>query len=328
MKRPRLPYRQQDDDTDIPAPVLVPISVEIAKIRKGLKRDKDDSSITYLNTGSLYLNAVIGDPVHGIPFGRIIEISGEESHGKTALALELAGMAQRNNGAAVIMYDAEGSFEAVWAEARGLCTTENFHLVQTYMVKENNGSRHELDSAEIFTELRMLVELLHNKAPERPIVLIVDSIASLVTPRESSKDIEDFSMRETADLAMFMSQLMRKWAPKCRNNNVLMICINQLRTKPGMSFGDPRYTPGGKALPFYASVRVRMARVKGGTVTGKGGVAIGAKGIITNVKNKTAKERAKCGFKIYFDLDGNTPSQYLDEKDIKRDDRKKDQADD
>ncbi len=319
MKRPRLPYRQQqEDDTDIPAPALVTISAEIAKIRKGLKREKDDSSVTYLNTGFPYLNAVIGDPVHGIPFGRIIEISGEESHGKTALALELAGMAQRNNGAAAIMYDAEGSFDATWAEARGLCTTDRFHLVQTYMVKEKDGTRHELDSAEIFTELRMLVELLHNKAPDRPIVLIVDSIASLVTPRESSKDIEDFSMRETADLAMFMSQLMRKWAPKCRNNNVLMICINQLRTKPGMSFGDPRYTPGGKALSFYASVRCRMARVKGGTVL-QGGQPIGAKGIITNMKNKTAKEKAKCGFKIYFDLDGSRPSQYLDEKEIKRD---------
>ena len=316
MKRPRLPYRQQEDDSD--GPVQVTISAEIAKIRKGLKRVKDDSSITYLNTGSPYLNAVIGDPVHGIPFGRIIEISGEESHGKTALALELAGMAQRNNGAVVIMYDAEGSFGAKWAEARGVCTSKGFHLVQTYMVKEKNGGRHELDSAEIFTELRMLVELLHNQAPGRPIVLIVDSIASLVTPRESSKDIEDFSMRETADLAMFMSQLMRKWAPKCRNNNVLMICINQLRTRPGMSFGDPRYTPGGKALPFYASVRVRMARVKGGTVL-HDGEPIGAKGIISNMKNKTAREKAKCGFKIFFDLEGNTPSQYLDEKEIKRD---------
>ncbi len=318
MKRPRLPYRQQEDNGDVSAPAQVDVSVEIKRIRKGLKRDKDDSSITYLNTGSPYLNAVIGDPVHGIPFGRIIEISGEESHGKTALALELAGMAQRNNGAAAIMYDAEGSFDATWAEARGVCTTKNFHLVQTYMVKEKNGGRRELDSAEIFTELRLLVELLHNKDTERPIVLIVDSIASLVTPREGSKDIEDFTMRETPALAMFMSQLMRKWGPKCRNNNVLMICINQLRTRPGVSFGDPRYTPGGKALTFYASVRVRMARVKGGTVL-QGGQPIGAKGIITNMKNKTAKEKAKCGFKIYFDLDGSRPSQYLDEKEIKRD---------
>ena len=332
-RRPKLAYRKVDDhqdniDTDgydeREADDAVPVSAELAAIRKELKRTPDESPDLLLDTGSVYLNKVMGTP-DGIPFGRVLEIAGEESHGKTALALELAAMAQKQHAAHVVFYDAEGSFAAKWARARGV-DTDNMHLVRTYNVTEEKKSRgdklvrvrRQLNSAEIFTELKMLIERLHQTDPERPIVLVVDSIASLVTPGEHGKNIEDYTMRETPALAVFMSQLLRKWNPICRNNNVLMVCINQLRTKPGVAFGDPRYTPGGKALPFHASVRVRMARVKGGTVT-SGGKPVGAKGVITNIKNKTSKERETCGFKIFFDMDGKKPSEYMDASKIKRD---------
>jgi len=100
----------------------------------------------------------------------------------------------------------------------------------------------------------------------------------------------------------------------------MMICINQLREKPGFTFGDPRYTPGGKSLLFYSTVRVRMARVKGGKVIDQNRKTIGAKGIITNVKNKAGQESTeghKCGFKIYFSM-SKKPSQYIDPSKIKR----------
>ncbi len=320
MKRPRLPYRKlKSDDATV-----LPVSSHVLKIRRKLKRETAVNTVLWLDTGFPYLNAVMGSEKNGIPFGRVYEISGEEGHGKTALALEIAGMAQQKNGAVVTLYDAESTFDPVWATARGLNVHEGFNLIQPYMVKEEDkggGKRRRLlDSGEIFEEIEELSTMIYEEDYERPQVLIVDSIASLIAPDEAAKHVHQQTMREMTALSRFLSVLFRRWTPIVRNYNVMMLCINQLREKPGFTFGDPRYTPGGKSLLFYSTVRVRMARVKGGKVLDQNRKTIGAKGVITNVKNKAGRESTeghKCGFRIYFSM-SKKPSQYVDPSKIKR----------
>ncbi len=323
MKRSRLPYRtldlekQNNDDVGV-----LPISSEVAKIRRKLSRKTAVDKVQWLDTGFPYLNAVMGSENYGIPFGRVSEISGEEGHGKTALALELAGMAQQNNGAVVTLYDAESTFDPVWATARGLDINENFHLIQPYMVKEDGkgGTRRRLlDSGELFEEIEELSALIYEKNYNRPQVLIVDSIAAMIAPEEAAKHVHKQTMRENLALSRFLSPLFRRWTPIVRNHNVMMLCINQLREKP-TAFGDPLYTPGGRSLRFYSTVRVRMARVKGGKVLSTTGKPIGAKGVITNFKNKAGHgsiEGHKCGFRIFFSM-LKKPSQYIDASEFKR----------
>ncbi len=324
--RPPLPYRKLKEDKSAIHDDVLPVSAHIKKIRKKLKRIavEDSSTIQWLDTGFSELNAVMGSQKRGIPFGRVYEISGMESHGKTALALELAGMAQRNNNAVVTLYDAETTFDITWARARGLNTEEGFHLIQPYMVEEKGkgGETHHrlLDSGELFHEVEELTTLIYEEDYKRPQVVIVDSIASLVAPDEAAKHVHEQTMRENLALSRFLSPLLRRWTPLVRNLNIMMICINQLREKPGFTFGDPRYTPGGKSLPFYSTVRARMARVKGGKIL-QGGKTVGAKGIITNTKNKAGHgsvEGHTCGFKIYFAMT-HKPSQYVPASSIKRD---------
>ncbi len=328
MSRPPLPYRKLKEKSvvQLQGDDVLPVSDHIKKIRKKLKRIAvgDSSTIQWLDTGFPELNAVMGSQEKGIPFGRVYEISGMESHGKTALALEIAGMAQRNNGAAVTLYDAETTFDVTWAKARGLNVDEGFHLIQPYMVKEEGKggeSRHRLlDSGELFHEVEELTTLIYEEDYKRPQVVIVDSIASLIAPEEAAKHVHEQTMRETTALSRFLSRLLRRWTPLVRNQNIMMICINQLREKPGFTFGDPRYTPGGKSLPFYSTVRVRMARVRGGKVL-QGGKMVGAKGVITNTKNKAGHgsvEGHTCGFKIYFAMTQRS-SQYVPASSIKRD---------
>ncbi len=321
MKRQRLPYRKLDLENqkgdDI---VALPVSSHVSKIRRKLNRKAAIDTVQWLDTGFSHLNAVMGSEKYGIPFGRVSEISGEEGHGKTALALEIAGMAQQKNGAVVTLYDAESTFDPVWATARGLNIHEGFNLVQPYMVEENKKSRRLLDSGELFEEIEELSTMIYEENYKRPQVLIVDSIASLISPEEAAKHVHEQTMRENTSLSRFLSRLLRRWTPLVRNYNVMMLCINQLREKPGFVFGNPRYTPGGMSLRFYSTVRVRMARVKGGKVL-QNGKLIGAKGIITNHKNKAGQgstEGHKCGFRIYFSMSKKL-SQYIDADKIKRD---------
>ena len=269
----KLPYRRlpSDDEADVYDDFVV--SDDVAKIRKKLKRTMVDDSrtIQWLDTGFPHLNAVLGSPSLGLPFGRVYEISGMPSHGKSTLAYEVAGMAQQNNDATVTLYDAESTYDPEWTTARGVNVREGFNLIQPYMVKEKVGKGKEtrnrlLDSGEIFEELEELTSMIYEKDHRLPQVLIVDSIAAMIVPEEAAKHVHEQTLRENTALSRFLSRLMRRWTPLVRNQNIMMICINQLREKPGFSFGDPRYTPGGKSLPFYCTVRARMARVKGGSI--------------------------------------------------------------
>lgn len=265
----------------------------------------------WLNTGWPHLNAVLGKRKMGVPWGRLLELFGENSHGKSALAWFIMSLAQKK-GARVILLDAENSYSKRWARTWGI-DTDALYLVRPYLgffggkkpkydKKGKLLNTPEMSSAEVLCdEVRALVRKLYREDNEAPILVVVDSVTALETNYEITVDMEGANMKSGVALAAFLSKLMKKWISLFATHNATAIIINQLRTKPGVSFGNPEYTPGGKATKFYAQSRVSIRRSAGGKLM-KGSKQVGIKGIITNVKNKVGGlEYTKCSYKIYFD---------------------------
>jgi RecA/RadA recombinase len=145
-------------------------------------------------------------------------------------------------------------------------------------------------------------------------IVLIDSVAAMMPDVVAAAGMEGRNMRTNMGLPMFMSGLMQRWIGLAQAYSALIIFVNQLRTKPA-AFGDPAYTPGGNALPFYSHIRVRVCRVKNGRIMREGRVC-GIKGIMTNVKNKAGgRERASVGYKIMFD----GPIEFMDARDAKKD---------
>lgn len=264
----------------------------------------------YLDTGSPELNAVLGEREAGIAFGKIIEISGQSSTGKTAIALDLAATAQTANEAHVLWLDFENSFDQPltaeqnnWYQRRGLMCHKgatNFTLIQPYVGLFNNEKTPRLATAEELLGEAEAV-LVYQSRKKKPIIAVVDSVTGMLPEEQSNAGIGGQNMRTTMALPVLLGDLLRRWTGLLPEYDALAIFLNQLRTKPGISFGDPNYTPGGNALPFYAHSRVRMRRVKGGRVLRKGRM-VGLKGILLNHKNKSGGiEGEECGFRIFFD---------------------------
>lgn len=268
------------------------------------------SARLYLNTGSPELNAVLGERDTGIAYGKIVEISGFSSAGKTAMALDLAAAGQSNDEAHVVWLDFENSFDQPltidqnnWYQRRGLVCHKgapNFTLLQPYVGKFLNEKVPRLITAE-----EMLNEaeevMIYQARKKKPIIIVTDSVTGMLPEEQSNAGIGGQNMRTTMALPVLLGDLLRRWTGMLPEWDALAIFLNQLRTKPGMSFGDPNYTPGGNALPFYAHSRIRMRRVKGGRVLRKGRM-VGLKGVLINTKNKAGGiEGEECGFRIYFD---------------------------
>jgi recombination protein RecA len=273
------------------------MATELEKIRKALGHlALGWEPSTWLDTGVPELNRVIGHKEKGLPFGRIVEISGWESNGKTAIALSLAALAQQD-GARVVWGDVENSFDPDWARVRGL-DPDKIMLIQPYVGTFDNEKAPRLSTAqELCVEIEKCVEAHGSKRGKCMVVL--DSIPALLTSGESAAGIEGRNLRTNMDLPMFLGSLLRRWVGMAQVHNALILMINQLRTKP-MAFGDPNYTPGGSAPLFYSHVRVRVRRVKGGRMMEKGKMA-GIRGVMIALKNKSGgEENAECGFRLWF----------------------------
>jgi len=280
------------------------------------------------------LNPVIGHKEKGIAYGRMIEVFGWQSNGKSSIILSLAAMLQRN-GAYVILGDLENSFEADYARARGLMACPvckgtlkhnggpckqclcNFQEEPTgldfqrlMVVKPYVGKFQEIDPktkrARVVTRLSNGQELcseveeaLQLKVPQDRKVVILDSIAAMLTAGEAEAGIKGANMRTSMDLPTFMGRLLRRWVGLAQVHNALIILVNQLRTGP-KSFGNPEYTPGGNAALFYSHVRLQVKRVTGSRILDKG-EAVGVKGKLVCHKNKTGGvEGSEIGFKLKF----------------------------
>lgn len=296
--------------------VVLTAAEEMELIQKKAKHFTLERTVQcWLNTGNPMLNSVLGSREFGLAYGKMIEIYGPESHGKTMLSLLIAALAQKD-GAKVGWMDLENSLDKAWVEAQGLVYDEVRKFKLKILTDKKASKKQDKDkestngdgvarletAQELFEEVELWMAYRKSVEPEGKILIVVDSVAAVLTEEEIDAGTTGQNMRTMMSLPSFLSKTLKKWVALAENYNAMIIFINQVRMKPGVKFGNPEYTPGGKAAKHYCSVRASVRRVKGGRIK-QGQQTIGLRGIITNIKNKAgggSVEGNQCGYETFF----------------------------
>lgn len=234
--------------------------------------DTNTLEVGAISTGVIGLDVALG--VGGVPRGRIVEVYGPESSGKTTVALHCIAEAQRNDGIAAFI-DAEHALDPVYARALGVD-------VDNLIISQPDTGEQALDIAE---------SLIRSGAID---ILVVDSVAALVPKAEIDGDMGDSHVGLQARL---MSQALRKLTGSIKKSNCVVIFINQLREKVGVMFGNPETTTGGRALKFFSSIRMDVRKVD--TIK-QGDKVLGSRTKVKIVKNKVAAPFKQVEFDIMY----------------------------
>lgn len=269
-----------------------------AALEKAIGSNSEDQQVAnFIDTGFPPLNDIVsGSVTGGVPHGRLLEMFGPSSSGKTALATQMMIAAQRAGGVAGFM-DHERSFDVDMAKNMGL--NDQFPL--WIYKRPKTWEESNLLMARAAKTIRDSKVI----APEAPIFFVFDCIAAALPKSMAEKEMDEYNMNDTTALARVTSTTLKSIAQYADEHNFTVLYLNQIRTKPGVMYGDPTTTPGGGAMEFYATTRISLGRKK--LMEDRNGekVFVGQEITLKTTKNKLTRPFQEVTLRMMFDENGH-----------------------